>query len=63
MMSSGSTPLPLLLDIVSPKPSSSFGVMYTSRNGTSPQLYRPAITMRATHSVMMSRLVTSVLVG
>ena len=37
--------------------------MKTSRNGTSPTLYSPVSTIRATHSVMMSRLVTSVLVG
>ena len=37
--------------------------MYTWWNGTSPRLYSPVITMRATQSVMMSRLVTSTLVG
>ena len=37
--------------------------MNTSWNGTSPTLYRPVITIRATQSVMMSRLVMSTLVG
>ena len=37
--------------------------MYTSRNGTSRMLYSPVSTIRATHSVMMSRLVISTLVG
>ena len=56
-------PLPLILVIVSPKPSSIFGWMYTWWNGTSPRLYSPVSTIRATQSVMMSRLVTSTLVG
>jgi len=63
MTSSGSMPLPFIFDIVSPKPSRIFGWMYTWWNGIWPTLYRPVITMRATHSVMMSRLVTSVFVG
>src|SRR5687767_6766454 len=37
--------------------------MKTSRNGTSPMLLRPVSTIRATHSVMMSRLVIRTLVG
>jgi hypothetical protein len=37
--------------------------MNTSRNGTSPTLFSPVSTIRATHSVMMSRLVISTLVG
>ena len=55
--------MPFDLDIVSPYPSRILGWMKTSRNGTSPMLFRPVNTMRATQSVMMSRLVISTLVG
>src|SRR4051812_18236680 len=37
--------------------------MNTSRNGTSCMLFKPVNTIRATHSVIMSRLVISTLVG
>ena len=63
MMSSGSTPFPFDFDIVSPNPSSTFGWTYTCLKGMSPTLNNPVITIRATQRVMMSRLVTSVLVG
>ncbi len=63
MMSSGSMPLPRLLDILRPSPSWIIAWMNTSRNGMSPAQYWPIITMRETHSVMISRAVQSTLPG
>ena len=63
MMSSGSSMLPLVFDIFSPCSSRMSPVMYTSRNGTSPMNFRPIIIMRATQKKMMSKPVTSTLVG
>ena len=55
--------LPLVFDIFSPCSSRMRPVMYTSRNGTSPMNFRPIIIMRATQKKMMSKPVTSTLVG
>ncbi len=62
-MSSGSMTLPLDFDILSPCSSSMSPVMYTSRKGTSPVNLSPIIIMRATQKKMMSKPVTSALVG
>ena len=62
-MSTGSMPLPADFDIRCPSPSWITGWMKTSRNGTSPMLNRPKMTIRATQSVMMSRAVERTLVG
>ena len=62
-MSTGSMPLPADFDIRLPLPSWITGWMKTSRNGTSPMLNWPKITIRATQSVMMSRAVERTLVG
>ncbi len=55
--------LPLDFDILSPFSSRMRPVMYTSRNGTSPMNLRPSMIMRATQKKMMSKPVTSTLVG
>ena len=58
MMSNGSTPFPMLLDIFRPCPSITSAWMNTSVNGRSPsRKYRLNITIRDTHSVMISRAV------
>ena len=62
-MSTGSMPLPADFDIRWPLPSWITGWMKTSRNGTSPMLNWPKITIRATQRVMMSRAVDRTLVG
>jgi hypothetical protein len=63
MTTSGSTTLPLVLDIFSPSSSRTSAWMYTSRNGTSPMKWMPANIMRATQKKMMSNPVTSTDVG
>ena len=55
--------LPLDLDIFWPSASRIRPCRYTSRNGTSPMNFRPNIIMRATQKKMMSKPVTSTLVG
>ena len=62
-ISSGSMTLPFDFDILSPDSSRIRPVMYTSRNGTSPMNLRPIIIIRATQKKMMSKPVTSTLVG
>jgi hypothetical protein len=56
-------PLPADFDIRFPSPSWITGWMKTLRNGTSPVLNCPKMTIRATQSVMMSRAVDRTLVG
>jgi hypothetical protein len=63
MMSSGSTPLPVRFAHPLAEPSWMTGWMWTWLNGTRPWKYSPVMTMRATQSVMMSRLVTSTVGG
>ena len=48
MISSGSTPLPLLFDITSPSPSSTVPWITTSLNGSRPIIDSPNITIRET---------------
>ena len=55
--------LPFDFDILSPCSSRMSPVMYTSRNGTSPVNFSPIMIMRATQKKMMSKPVTSTLVG
>jgi len=57
MMSRGSTPLPSDFDIFCPWPSWIIAWMKTCLNGNRPRKYRLNITMRETHSVMISRAV------
>ena len=61
--SKGSKILPLDLLIFWPCPSRTNPVTYTSRKGISPVKYSDIITMRATQKKMMSKPVTSTLVG
>ena len=63
MRSSGSSTLPLDLDIFCPSESRIRPCTYTSRNGTSPMKCRPSMIMRATQKKMMSKPVTSTDVG
>ena len=55
--------LPFDFDIFWPSWSRIRPWMYTSRNGTSPVKCRPSMIMRATQKKMMSKPVTSTLVG
>ena len=59
----GSTTLPLVLDILAPCSSSTRLWISTVLNGTSPRKWMPIIIMRATQKKMMSKPVTSTLVG
>ena len=63
MRRSGSTPLPRLLDMGLPSAAITVGWMMTCSNGIWSVQYMDAITMRATHSPMMSRAVDSTCVG
>ena len=53
-MSSGSRPLPFVLDIFAPSASRTMPWMYTLRNGTSPVKRKVIMIMRATQKKMMS---------
>ena len=64
MISSGSSTLPLDLDIFCPLASLTRPCMYTSLNGTCPSInLTPNIIMRATQKNIMSKPVTRTLVG
>ena len=52
--SSGSKPLPRVLDILAPLASRTMPWMYTSRNGTSPVNLSVIMIIRATQKKMMS---------
>ena len=60
---SGSTTLPLDLDIFTPSGSLTSACRYTSPNGASPINLRPIIIMRATQKNSISNPVTSTVVG
>ena len=63
MTSRGSMTLPFDFDIFCPRSSRTSAWMYTVGNGTSFIKCRPIIIMRATQKKMMSKPVTSTLVG
>ncbi len=55
--------MPLVFDIFAPNASRTSALMNTRRNGTSPMKCRPIIIILATQKKMMSKPVTSVVVG
>ena len=63
IISSGSMPLPRLLDILRPCSSRTRPWMNTVRNGTSSMKCSPIIIIRATQKKMMSNPVISAAVG